>query len=93
MVASSVSMIDGHYPNREVQGLRSSAVLSWTQADGSHPFVDQARIVPRAHMVRVIDTTREHLDLDRIATSFEPCQQAGSHIGGDFELGRPPRLC
>jgi hypothetical protein len=40
----------------------------------------------------VIDPARERVVLDRASTSFEPNQKAGSHVVGDLELDRPPRL-
>lgn len=35
------------------------AVFGFSQADSRHPFIDQACILPRAHMGRLIDTTWE----------------------------------
>ncbi|MER8683468.1 hypothetical protein [Mesorhizobium sp. M1405] len=40
----------------------------------------------------MIDPARECIILDRASTSFEPMQNAGSHVVGDLELNRPPRL-
>ena len=50
------------------------AVLVGSQSDRSHPLVNEARILPRAHMARVIDPAREGIILDRAATPFEPSQ-------------------
>jgi len=52
----------------------------------SHPFVNQAGVLPRAHVVGVIDPARERIIYDRAATPFEPTDKAGSHIARDLEL-------
>jgi hypothetical protein len=55
---------------------RVGAVFLWTQTDRRHPFIDQACLLPRAHVLRLIDPARKRVVLDRAASSFEPCQQA-----------------
>ena len=69
-----------------------SAILLLTQADRGHPFVNEAGVLPRPHVLGVVDPARECIVVDRAATSFEPSQKASSHVTLNFELDRLPSL-
>ena len=46
------------------------------QANRLHPLVDQAGVLPRAHVMFVIDPAREGLVFDRTSTPLEPSKKA-----------------
>lgn len=71
---------------------RVSAIFLLAEADRGHPLVDQASILPCAHVVRVIDPAWKSIILNGAAAPFQPGQQARSYVAGDLELDRPPRL-
>lgn len=49
-------------------------------------------ILPRAHVLCVIDPAREYIFFDRAASPFQPGQKAGSHVARDLELTERPVL-
>src|SRR3546814_11164739 len=53
------------------------------------PFIDETRILTRAHMSGVVDPAGERKILDRSAAPLKPCQEAPASIRHDFELNRP----
>lgn len=57
-----------------------------------HPFVNRAGVLPRAHVVGVIDPARECIVVDRTHASLGSGQKAGSHVAGDLELDWTARL-
>lgn len=71
---------------------RVRAIFFRTQTDRDYPLVNKLRILPRAHVVGAIDPAWKGTLADRAATPFEPSQKAGSHVAGDLELDRAPRL-
>lgn len=71
---------------------RVCPILLWTQSDCAHSLIDQARVLPRAHVACVINPARERIVVDRATASIKPSQKAGSNIAGDFELNRSSRL-
>ena len=63
-----------------------------TQTNRGHPFVDQARVLPSAHVAGVIDAARERIVFDGTSSAFKPSLKAGSDVAGNLELDRPSRL-
>lgn len=57
-----------------------------------HPFIEQAGILPCAHMAGGIDPAWKGVVVDRPATPLKPGKQAGARIAHQFELDRPPGL-
>jgi hypothetical protein len=71
---------------------RVRSILGAAKADGGDPLVDQAGVLPRAHVVRSINAAREHVFVYRATSSFEPGEEAGAHIAGEFKLHGSSRL-
>ena len=71
---------------------RMRAILLWRRTNRGDPFVYQAGVLPRAHVVGVIDPARECIVVDRAPTPFKPSQKAGSDVAGDLKLDWPTRL-
>ena len=67
------------------------AILLWRRTNRGDPFVYQAGVLPRAHVVGVIDPARECIVVDRATTPFKPSQKAGSDVAGDLKLDWPTR--
>ena len=68
---------------------RVSAIVSLAQADGSHPLVDQARILAGAHMAMMIDAARKEIVMRRTATPLQPADQGRTDIRRELELDGP----
>jgi hypothetical protein len=62
------------------------------QTDGGHPFIDEASVLPGAHMVRMVDATGKRVVGNSPSSTFKPHQEASAYIGGQFELNRSAGL-
>lgn len=71
---------------------RVSSIFLRAQTDRGHPLVNEACILPRAHMFCVIDSAREYIVFDRAASPLQPGQKAGPHVARDLELDGTTRL-
>lgn len=75
---------------RSAQRMRSIFVR-W-QADRGDPFIDEAGILSGAQVTGSIDPAWKCEVVNAAASPFEPGEQAGSRIGGDFELNWSSRF-
>ncbi len=57
-----------------------------------HPFVYEARILPRAQVSGAINTARENIVVDCAATSLQPRQEARPNVSSQLELHWPSGL-
>lgn len=62
------------------------AILGLAQADRSHPFIHQARMLPSAHVVTVIHPGSETGSRYDRHFAFPTRHQRCPNIGGKFEL-------
>lgn len=65
---------------------RVRSVFGLPKTNCSHPFINQAGILARAHVSGVVDSAGKEIFDRGAAPSLQPCQQCRSHIGGEFEL-------
>lgn len=68
---------------------RMRPVVLWTQADPDYPLIDEARILPGADVIGVIDPAGKHEIVKRPASTFEPGKNAAASRFKELELNRP----
>lgn len=71
---------------------RMCSIVFASKSDRRDPLINEMRLLPRAHMGRVVDAAGERIVLDRSAPTLEPRQEAAARVGHDFELNWPARL-
>lgn len=67
---------------------RVRTIFGLPKPNCTHPFIDEAGILTRAHVSRMIDPAWEDVIASRAASSFQPREQGRTHVGGKFELHR-----
>lgn len=71
---------------------RVSPIFLGTQTNRGHSLINEAGVLPRAHVICVVDPAWESIVLDCAAAPFESDQQTCSHVAGDLELNRTTGL-
>ena len=64
------------------------AILRLAQANGRHPFINQAGILARAHVAMMINAARKQIFMRRTSSALEPGDQGRTDIRGKLELDR-----
>ena len=65
------------------------AILALVQANGRHPLIKKAGVLPGAEVSHVINPTGEDEVIQRASAPLQPYQQALTRFGHELELNRP----
>jgi hypothetical protein len=64
-------------------------VILATEAEASHPFLDQVRVLPRAQVVGDVDAVWENVVIEGASAPLQPSQYAGPRRLKQLKLHRP----